>query len=178
MIATVQKVEFNVALGQYKVTKLYIINDKGEEKSYNIFTNAKFHNVVATLKAGDNIEVKMEKNGKYWNVSDVIKSEGKVSTPSTGGSGGGYKQQESGSKDIAIARAVALKAGVELYGSLIAAGLVKKTLKPDAAQEEVFALVKRFEKYCTLAEDLDDITSDSSALGEGGGEFEETPFPE
>jgi hypothetical protein len=179
MIATVKDVKFNVEMGKYRVTKLYVINDKGEDKEYTVFTNAKYHPTVAGLKAGENIELKMVKNGAYWNIEDVSKVEGQVSTPTSGGSGGSYKREESGNKDIAIARAVSLKAGVELYGNLIAAGLVKKTLKPDAAVEEVFAIVKKFEGYCTLETDLESLTSDTKALaGAGDGDYTEADFPE
>ncbi len=175
MNATVNSVKFNEQLGKYKVTKLSVVTDKGDDKDYNIFSNAPFHNVVATLKKGDSIELRMEKNGKYWNVADVVKIEGQAKSQETGGS---YKAEASGSKDIAISRAVALKAAVELYCAMIAAGMTKKTLKPDAAQEEVFALCKRFEGYCTLADDLSDLASDMSSLATGGddGEYEETPF--
>ena len=180
MLATVTGVKFNEQLGRYTVTKLAVTTDKGEDKSYNIFTNQPYHNVVAQLVPGDNIELKMEKNGKYWNVVDVIK----VQAPAGGGQkqgGMGTSYTQSGSsqdKDIAIARAVTLKAAVELYSALVSAGLTKKTLKPDAAAEEVLALCKKFEGYCTLADDLSDLTSDMSSLATGGddGEYEETPF--
>lgn len=178
MNATVTGVKFNEQLGRYTVTKLAVTTDKGEDKSYNIFTNQPYHNVVAQLVPGDNIELKMEKNGKYWNVVDVIK----VQAPASGGQkqgGMGKSYTQSGSsqdKDIAIARAVTLKAAVELYSALVSAGLTKKTLKPDAAAEEVLALCKKFEGYCTLADDLKDLTSDTSSISEESADFEEAPF--
>ena len=178
MIATVKEVRFNVEMGKYRVTKLYVINDKGEDKEYTIFTNAKFHHVIAGLAVGDNVELKMEKNGKYWNISDVTKLDERIAHTLRGV---GYKKegsQQSGDKDLAIARAVSLKAAVELYSAMIGAGLTKKTLKPEAAQEEVFALCKKFEGYCTLAEDLDALSADTSALAGQAGEYEETEFPE
>lgn len=178
MIANVKEVKFNVEMGKYRVTKLYVITDKGEDKEYTVFTNAKFHPVVASLVPGDAIELKMEKNGKYWNIADVAKvSPGQV--PTSGGSrpSSGGKSGEPGDKELAIARAVALKCAVELYGKMIEAGMTKKTLKPDAAVEEVFAICKRFEGYCTLADDLADLTSDTGALvGQDPADFEEPPF--
>lgn len=181
MLATVTGVKFNEQLSGYTVTKLAVTTDKGEDKSYNIFTNQPCHNVVVQLVPGDNIELKMEKHGKYWNVVDVIK----VQAPA----GGGQKQSDvlgksytqSGSspdKDIAIARAVTLKAAVELYSALVSAGLTKKTLKPDAAAEEVLALCKKFEGYCTLADDLEGLTSDTSSIKgqDTDADFEEAPF--
>lgn len=177
MKATVKSVLFNQALGSYKVTKLAVINDKGEDKEYNIFTNAKFHNVVAQLVPNDNVEITMEKNGKYWNVADVVKLQGQVSSSGNTGNGGGYNKQGSGDKDIAIARAVALKAAVELYVGMMAAGLTKKTLKPEAAQEEVFALCRRFEGYCTLQDDLSELMVDSAVVGTSP-DYNETEFPD
>lgn len=177
MLATVTGVKFNEQLGRYTVTKLAVTTDKGEDKSYNIFTNQPYHNVVAQLIPGDNIELKMEKNGKYWNVSDVIKVQA-----SAGGNGVvGKSYTQSGSspdKDIAIARAVTLKAAVELYSALVSAGLTKKTLKPDAAAEEVLTLCKKFEGYCTLADDLEGLTSDTSSIKgqDTDADFEEAPF--
>lgn len=180
MNAVVKGLKFNQPLGSYKVTVLSVKTDKGEDKDYNIFTNAKFHYVVAQLKAGDNIEIKMEKNGKYWNVSDVQKvsgGSGDVSSSSTGGKGGGVRPQESANKDIAIARAVTIKAATEVYAAMITAGLTKKGLKVDAAAEEVLALCKKFEGYLTLSEDLSDLSSDTSALNnqEDSG-YDEQPF--
>lgn len=177
MLATVTGVKFNEQLGRYTVTKLVVTTDKGEDKSYNIFTNQPYHNVVAQLVPGDNIELKMEKNGKYWNVVDVIK----VQPPAGGNGVVGKSYTQSGSspdKDIAIARAVTLKAAVELYSALVSAGLTKKTLKPDAAAEEVLALCKKFEGYCTLADDLEGLTSDTSSIKgqEADSDFEEAPF--
>lgn len=177
MLATVTGVKFNEQLGRYTVTKLAVTTDKGEDKSYNIFTNQPCHNVVAQLVPGDNIELKMEKNGKYWNVVDVIK----VQPPASGNGVVGKSYTQSGSspdKDIAIARAVTLKAAVELYSALVSAGLTKKTLKPDAAAEEVLALCKKFEGYCTLADDLEGLTSDTSSIKgqDTDADFEEAPF--
>ena len=179
MLATVKEIQFNVERGKFRMTKLVVATDKGEDKEYFIFTNAKFHNTVATLRPGDNIEIKMEKNGKYWNVGDVtLASKGEVPTSGGKQSGGSVRQQESPNKDTSIARAVALKAGVDLYCSMITAGLVKKTLKPDVAVEEVFAITKRFEGYTTLAEDIESLSADGSAIKAGADDFEEAPFPE
>lgn len=180
MLATVTGVKFNEQLGRYTVTKLAVTTDKGEDKSYNIFTNQPYHNVVAQLVPGDNIELKMEKNGKYWNVVDVIKVQAPAGVgQKQGGMGKSYTQSGSSQdKDIAIARAVTLKAAVELYSALVSAGLTKKTLKPDAAAEEVLALCKKFEGYCTLADDLEGLTSDTSSIKgqDTDADFEEVPF--
>lgn len=178
MIAKVKDIKFNVEMGRYRVTKLFVTNDKGEDKDYTIFTNAKYHNVVSQLRPGDNVDIKMVKNGKYWNVDDVTVVEAPKAAPASSG-GGSYKRyEENPNKDVAIARAVALKAGVDLYCAMIAGGLTKKTLKPDAAVAEVFAITKKFENYTTLSEDIEALSTDSSSIKADADEYDESPFPE
>ena len=174
MTATVLKIEYNVQMGSYKVTKL-TLDVKGEEKSYNIFTNAPVHKTIQNeLKVGDNIEVTMVKNGKYWNIGEIKKQ---VSSAPSQRESGGVRSQEPTNKDLAIARAVCIKAAVETFAAMVANGAVKKTIKPDAAAAEILMLCKSFEGYLTLSEDLDALTADSSSISGEGGEFEETPFP-
>lgn len=82
--------------GTYTATVLKLLTDPSnyqghekpaEETEKRIFTNSPCHALVLQLKKGDRVELKMVKNGNFWNISDVILLEtapsGGASAPAT-----------------------------------------------------------------------------------------------
>lgn len=108
--ATIVSVDTNYAMKAsngkvFKVIKMDYLNDKGEEKSNNIFPNMPVASKVKALKKGDFVNLKFVKNGQYWNLDDV---EPLNSTAPAAKAGAGS------AKDEDIRRAVALKAAVDM----------------------------------------------------------------
>jgi hypothetical protein len=118
--------------------KAYIIHgtklENGEAfKSVNIFDNKHNQNIInklRTLETGDKVDVKHVKNGRFWNITDIIPTNGDDPAPPqrTGNktsTGGGKKRNSSDSMSkeewaeknrvdsVRIAKSVALKAAVE-----------------------------------------------------------------
>lgn len=146
------------------------------EKEYFIFPNAPTHNQAAQVKVGDTVDLSFD-NTQYKNLESIRVVAAPTPPAQPGTVTPAYTpKQDSGTKDIAIARAVALKAGVELYSAMIQAGLTKKTITPETAVEIVFSMTKRFERYATLSEDLEELVADDSSIQSTTDSYEEVPF--
>lgn len=117
--------------------KAYIIHgtkmDDGDSfKSSNVFDNKhnqKVINIIRTLETGDKVDVVHVKNGRFWNITDIIalngneptappkNMRGKGTKSGTGKGGDSMSKEEWAEKNrvdrLSIAKSVALKAAVE-----------------------------------------------------------------
>ena len=116
--ATVVRVDTNAMQGNYPVTRL-TLNDGSKDKDHSIFKKSPLINVVNGLQPGDTVEYGMVQQGKYWNLDSIKKVDAPLFPPQsssfTGNGGGTF----GGNKDVDIRRAVALKASIDLYSSLL-----------------------------------------------------------
>lgn len=80
---------------EYKATVLRVATESStyqgrtkpsEEKEYKIFSNKDYHATVLQLKPGMRIELKMTKNGNYWDISDIVQLEGASPAQASAGS--------------------------------------------------------------------------------------------
>jgi len=120
----------------------YQSDGKDSDRKIMSFT---FKEVFDTLKkgqAGDAFEVKLVKDGKYWNwteVSSLGKEEVSSGMPSKKASGGWETPEERAAKQIYIVRQSSLSSAIAFYAMSEHAG--------DATQENVINLAKQFEAY-------------------------------
>lgn len=192
MNATVKLIEFNVekpkkAGGTYKVTQLTVKDDtKGDIKTYDVFTNVPFHNLLTQLKSGDKVNLSFINKGGFQVLSNVERAPdvgeavgtNSGSTPSVSGGGSYGRSNNDAERQLSICRQSSLKTATDLVSAMLASGLYKKTVNPAFIEQEVMRLTKTFEGYTNLKTDLKELEADGSAItGEGGGEYDEPPFP-
>lgn len=167
MKAQITEINFNVMFkGKYKVTELFTLTEKGQKRKDIIFNNSDIYPVVKTLKAGDTVDLKMKKNGDFWNVVGIEKVEGVVA-PSSNNSNNNYYKGNTTEKDEAIARMSVLKTATDLVTTCLEQGLYKKTTKPEILLDEIFKIadtMKQFvsgeDKTAALESTMDSLSAD------------------
>jgi hypothetical protein len=183
MIATVVSVVPNVkktsAKGsEYEVCEFTYQSDpyKGQQKpptTRSVFMNDPCIPTILTLVAGDRVDLGFTKNGQYQNLTSVAKAgaaaPAAASTTQTASEVAG-KTDVWAEKDLKIARAVALKAGVELTAAGATAAALKK---PDVLASQIVALAEKFMPYLTL-DDAGDLAM--TEITETTDDFKEEKF--
>ena len=138
MYAKVKSVEVDKELTSkngksYTATVLTVIKDEdGQERSFNIFANDAIHDNVVALGAGQSVNLKMEKDGKFWKPSGVTVMSNKTTSGSpkqqSVGGGGGYNDPER--QHFIITQSMA-KMAAEIVGTAANLGSIKKTSQPE-----------------------------------------------
>lgn len=190
MKAVVKSVEPNKTLnkksgGTYTATVLSVTTEPSsyqgkskpaEDKEYRIFPNADCHAAVLQLKPGDRIELKMVKDGNYWQVGDVVLLSETINSgqtqsqpPQTSGSsqssGGKYGQQDPETAGR-IARSVAVPAAASQVTENLKLG--KKAAKPEDIAQDTLKLSDLYARFIQGELSLDQLPSN----------FEMPPFTE
>ena len=162
-VGIVQEVKFNVpkkskAGREYTVTSLKYVSDKGTAKTENVFDSADYAAVVKGLAPGDEIKVSYEKNGEYFNVTNVElvkKGNGVFPSPKTNTtSSTGKTYHEDPERQAAIIRQSRLKAGVDIVSAMLNKEVYKKAI-PDLIISEVIRITKKFELYASGKEQIE-----------------------
>lgn len=125
----------------------------------NVFMNDPLVPTILTLTAGDRVDLSFIQKGSYSNLSAVAKVEGEVApVPTTAGEALAQPMKPKADvwavKDEKIARAVALKASVELTAGSVTAAQLKK---PETLTTNVVALAKMFMNYLTLQDNKEEL---------------------
>ncbi len=136
MRAVVKKVDTDAKVKTYDVTALHVTNEKGEDKIYNFFKNHAAINKVNRLQVGQNVEIKMEKNGKFWNPTDVDVVE--TPTASTNSTFGSSQDEFRRSKEE-MRRSEALSSAISYIATTKG--------KADVTLSDVLAIAQNLEDY-------------------------------
>lgn len=187
--ATVVEIDFNFVHSNGKqCTKFVIQGDPYEGRpkgprtvlfwpGYGDKLIAKLHD----LKLGDRIWYNVD-DSKWQNITDL----GKLETENNPGSAGGYSasttntrpgQVNSEDKSKSIARAVAVKAGVDIVSSMLQSGngkFIKKTIETELIGDVVLKLAKQLEPYLMIEDDNPVATE--TAQEPTGGDFSQEGF--
>lgn len=149
----------------YKYTELSIRPiEGGKEKTVRIFPKTTLANLCTTVTVGDYIEYQVDETS-YANLVSFQKiaapARDDASSSGAGSAPTGKKEYvpyDDSKKSGDIARAVALKAAVDIVGHMLASELFKKTSKPELIISETFAIAKAYEDYLTGAKAKEMVT--------------------
>ena len=153
----------------------------GKEWTTFIFKNHKDLKTLKELSQGDIVDVKMIKNGKYWNADKFVKESG-ADAPTVDAAKKTYTKTSNVNNaqfrdPIEIIRGEALTQAVKCLELLITDPenrVFKKTSKEDFIISKTIEWAQKFEGYITgKTVSIGDVTADSSDL-EG---LEETDYP-
>lgn len=115
--------------------------------------NPALPNKVEALKPGQKVDLTFTENSQgYKNLSEITIEH---SAPAQQTSGGYQKQEEEDETPVRIARSVALKAAVDSFQALTAAGnkTIKATMKPELFFDMVIDMSRRYEAYLCLQDE-------------------------
>jgi len=126
-----------------------------------IFDNAPQHDDIIALKSGDSVELTFLSD-QYKSLCTVTKAS-KSSASATPAS---QRVPWNDDTPLRIARAVALKAAVDTVGAYLASGMIytKKDLKKGVLNNEIGFIMKAYESYLTLQDDMDTIIESVEGL--------------
>lgn len=145
----------------YKYTELTIRPiEGGKEKTSRIFPKTTLANLCATVTIGDYIEYQVDETSyanlvSFQKIAAPVKDE---AAPTGAPAGKAYVPYDDSKKSGDIARAVALKAAVDIVSSMLSNELFKKTSKPELIISETFAIAKAYEDYLTGAKAKEMVT--------------------
>lgn len=187
-IATVQKIVFGVKMkDKWDGAELHSLTANGQKRNDFVFKRSEMYPVLEKLEVGSEVDLKLEKNGQYYNLKDIIptgnKSGGNASsTPaSSGGATSGGKQaggwvprfsdteEYVNKRDSSIMRQVATKAAVETVTAMLAAGMLKKSATADFVVEEVIRISNKLENHIAGNDAMDALASSCESLDTTGG---------
>lgn len=186
-IATVVKVVFGVKMkDKWDGAELHSLTANGQKRKDFIFKKSEQYQVLTKLEAGDEIELKLEKNGQYYNLKDIIptgnKSAGSApassgGTPTAGGKAGGSgwvprfsdTEEYIKKRDISIIRQCSLKAAVDIVAAMLHKDMYKKSATPDFIAEEIGRLANKFENQVTGEGAMDKLAASCESLDTSGG---------
>jgi len=165
----------------YKYTELTIRPvDGGKEKTSRIFPKTTLANLCANVTVGDYIEYQVD-DTSYANLLSFQKCSApeKDAAPTASAALAGkapYVPYDDSKKSGDIARAVALKAAVDIVSSMLSNELFKKTSKPDLIVSETFAIAKAYEDYLTGKSAKEMVTGAVGNVDGAHAEDSEIPF--
>lgn len=184
-IATVTKVVFGVKLkDKWDGAELQSLTANGQKRKDFIFKKSEQYQVLSKLEPGDEIELKLEKNGQYYNLKDIIPTGNKsgastpaASTPAASGSKGGgswvprFSDTEAyvNKRDTSIIRQCSLKAAVDIVAAMLHKDMYKKSATPDFIAEEIGRLSNKFENQITGEGAMDKLAASCESLDTSGG---------
>lgn len=165
----------------YKYTEVTLRPiDGGKEKTSKAFPKTPLANACTTVSVGDYVEYQVDES-QYANLVSFqkcaapAKDEAPVSTVPTGKKE--YVPYDDSKKSGDIARAVALKASVDIVSAMLSNELFKKTSKPELIISETFAIAKAYEDYLTGVSAKAIVTGAVGNVGTMGAHpDEEIPF--
>ena len=187
-IATVVKVVFGVKMkDKWDGAELHSQTANGQKRKDFIFKKAEQYQVLTKLEAGDEVELKLEKNGQYYNLKDIIPTGGKSAGASSGGgssstpaagagkAAGGWVPRFSDTeayitkRDTSIIRQCSLKAAVDIVAAMLHKDMYKKSATPDFIAEEIGRLANKFENQVTGEGAMDKLAASCESLDTSGG---------
>jgi hypothetical protein len=162
----------------YKYTELTIRPvDGGKEKTSRIFPKTTLANLCANVTVGDYIEYQVDETS-YANLLSFQKCSAPsqdapqaISAPEKKST---YVPYDDSKKSGDIARAVALKAAVDIVSAMLSNELFKKTSKPELIVSETFAIAKAYEDYLTGKAAKEMVTG---AVGNVAGSTDDDSIP-
>jgi hypothetical protein len=163
----------------YKYTELTIRPvDGGKEKTSRIFPKTTLANLCANVTVGDYIEYQVD-DTSYANLLSFQKcsTPEKDAAPTASAAPAGkpaYVPYDDSKKSGDIARAVALKAAVDIVSAMLSNELFKKTSKPELIVSETFAIAKAYEDYLTGKAAKEMVTG---AVGNVAGSTDDDSIP-
>jgi hypothetical protein len=153
--------------------------EKNQRKTEFIFARSPMHKVVQGISVGDTIEVSYEKNGEYFNLSNITlveKGSGVVSPPQSSAyskPSGGYAEPPE--KQASIQRQNALTNATTLVTAALEQGSYKKATPSAILVDEVLKIAEQFTAF--NSGDLQKTTVlDTSSVIVGGREEDDVPF--
>lgn len=163
----------------YKYTELSIRPiEGGKEKTSKIFPKTTLANLCTTVTVGDYVEYQVDESS-YANLVSFQKcSAPSQDAPQASAAPTGkapYVPYDDSKKSADIARAVALKAAVDIVGHMLSNELFKKTSKPELIISETFAIAKAYEDYLTGQTAKEMVTGAVGGVS-GAPESDELPF--
>lgn len=176
--ATVTQIEFNAKLkDKWDGCYLHTLTEKGQKRKDFIFQKSDTFQVVKGLSHGDVVELKIEKNGEFYNLKGVVPTgEKSATTPTTttsskpSASGSGYRERYQDSKeyiqhkDLMIIRQTTMKASTDLVIAMLNKDMFKKTATADFLVEEIGRLASKLEAQVTGAKAIADLESSVESL--------------
>jgi hypothetical protein len=165
----------------YKYTELTIRPiDGGKGKTSKIFPGTPLANACQTVTVGDYVEYQVDETS-YANLILFTKiaapAKDEVVASTTPGAGKApYVPYDDSKKSADIARAVALKAAVDIVGHMLDNELFKKTSKPELIISETFAIAKAYEDYLTGNAAKAIVTGAVGSVAGAHGDDESIPF--
>jgi hypothetical protein len=177
MKAQVTEINFNVMFkGKYKVTELHSLTEKGQKRKDIVFNNSDIYPSVKSLKVGDTIDLKMKKNGDFWNVIGVEKIVNNIKEVD-GSSVGNYNNVKNiTDKDEAIARMSVLKTATDLVTTCLEQGIYKKTIKPEILLDEIFKFADKLKMYVSGEDKIEALESTMDDISSNDDESDDCPF--
>jgi hypothetical protein len=186
MKAIITALKFNVngvskANKPYKYTELTIRPiDGGKEKTSKIFPGTPLANACQTVTVGDYVEYQVDET-PYANLilftkcAAPPKDDGHESRMAVPQGKAPYVPYDDSKKSADIAKAVALKAAVDIVSAMLSNELFKKTSKPELIISETFAIAKAYEDYLTGAKAKEIVTGAVGSVA-GANADDEIPF--
>lgn len=167
----------------YKYTELTIRPiDGGKEKTSRIFPKTTLANLCTTVTVGDYVEYQVDDTSyanllSFQKIAPPQKGEVVVGAAPVGKehTKGAYVPYDDSKKSGDIAKAVALKAAVDIVSAMLSNELFKKTSKPELIISETFAIAKAYEDYLTGAKAKEMVTGAISGVS-GAPEDTDIPF--
>lgn len=152
-----------------------------EEKEYRVFTNKPYHALVLQLQKSDRVELKMVKNGSYWDIEDIIlleksTSSGQIQQEQEVKSGGNTftPEQKVSQEEI---RQFAVGVSFGLVNTVFAGGgHFKKTASPSILVDAILDSADRITRYVKGEASLPEPEQLPLPADDGGGSEEDIPF--
>jgi hypothetical protein len=135
--------------GKFKKVLLKYDQD-GQSKSSNVVSfgdSAEAFKVLSKANAGEAYEIKMKKNGEYWNIVEASPVEGERTTVTSGTkaptrSGNTYETpDERHRKQVYIVRQSSISAAISAYGQFAA------DTDTETYQQDILQLAETFERW-------------------------------
>lgn len=147
-------------------------NCNGKEWKQFIFggkRNEPLLNKFRAFSKGDLMDVKMVKNGRFWNVEDVKAAGGAssgTSAPSKSSGGNGNYRDPSN-----VDRSAALMIAKDMIQAGLTHGMYKKSVQMDLLVEDMFKYADKFNKYISGNLQIEELEANTEDLDVSGSEY-------
>lgn len=168
--------------GRYDGYMVKGTKEDGKSWEQFIFARGKDEDLVKKFKSfskGDNLNVKMVKNGNFWNIADVSLGSGgnggKGSSSSSGGGGGSFKPSSNFRNPANHDRSAALAMAKDTILEAWKMGAYKKTTAVPLIVDSILEVADKFNKYITGNLQLEKLEANTEDLDVSGSEYLDDP---
>jgi hypothetical protein len=197
-IANVVKIEFNIKMkDKFDGAYLHSQTSSGQKRKDFIFQKSDMFPVLRELSVGDEIDLKIVKEGEYWNLKDIKPTGNKQAastapitsasaTTKASSSGSGWQPRYSDSeeytkhKDLMIIKQSSLKTASDLVIAMLNKDMFKKTATADFIVQETLRIQQMFQADITGVASGKALEASVTSLDKTGSvEYDDdNPFPE